>query len=47
MHKYGTTEFMTVRHDHDDPSYMPSRIMKKAAEDISQVWDDGVHDGSS
>ncbi|TMW83896.1 hypothetical protein EJD97_000520, partial [Solanum chilense] len=31
----------------DDPSYLPSRVMKKAAEEIAQVWDDGVHDGPS
>ena len=31
----------------DDPSYLPSRIMKREAEEIEQVWDDGVHDGPS
>ncbi|TMW88498.1 hypothetical protein EJD97_018497 [Solanum chilense] len=31
----------------DDPSYLPSRVMKRAAEEIAQVWDDGVHDGPS
>ncbi|TMW91405.1 hypothetical protein EJD97_014381, partial [Solanum chilense] len=31
----------------DDPSYLPSRVMKRAAEEIAQVWDDGVHDGLS
>ena len=25
----------------DDPSYLPSRVMKRAAEEIAQVWDDG------
>ena len=32
---------------YDGPSYLPSRGMKRAAEEIAQVWDDGVHDGSS
>ncbi|TMW89289.1 hypothetical protein EJD97_017407, partial [Solanum chilense] len=31
----------------DKPSYLPSRVMKRAAEEIAQVWDDGVHDGPS
>ncbi|TMX05621.1 hypothetical protein EJD97_014893, partial [Solanum chilense] len=31
----------------DDPSHLPSRVMKKAAEEIAQVWDNGVHDGPS
>ncbi|TMW95684.1 hypothetical protein EJD97_008496, partial [Solanum chilense] len=31
----------------DDPSYLPSRVMKREAEEIAQVWDDGVHDGPS
>ncbi|TMW95464.1 hypothetical protein EJD97_008792, partial [Solanum chilense] len=31
----------------DDPSYLPSRVMKRATEEIAQVWDDGVHDGPS
>ena len=31
----------------DDPSYLPSRVMKRAAKAIAQVWDDGVHDGPS
>ncbi|TMW80761.1 hypothetical protein EJD97_015470, partial [Solanum chilense] len=31
----------------DDPSYLPSRVMKRAAEEIAQVWDDRVHDGPS
>ncbi|TMW87956.1 hypothetical protein EJD97_019218, partial [Solanum chilense] len=31
----------------DDPLYLPSRVMKRAAEEIAQVWDYGVHDGSS
>ncbi|TMW80541.1 hypothetical protein EJD97_018602, partial [Solanum chilense] len=29
----------------DDQSYLPSRVMKRATEEIVQVWDDGVHDG--
>ena len=32
---------------YDGPSYLPSRGMKRAAEEIAQVWDDGVHDGPS
>ena len=32
---------------YDGPSYMPSRGMKIAAEEIAQVWDDGVHNGPS
>ena len=32
---------------YDDPSYLPSRVMKRAAEEIAQVWDDGIHDGLS
>ena len=43
--KCGATEFMTVNRVYDYPSYLPSRVMKRAAEDISQVWDDEVHDG--
>ena len=31
----------------NDPSHFLSRVMKKAAEEIAQVWDDGVHDGPS
>ncbi|TMX04741.1 hypothetical protein EJD97_005013, partial [Solanum chilense] len=31
----------------DDPPYMPSRVMKIAAEEIAQVWDDIVHEGPS
>ncbi|TMW88833.1 hypothetical protein EJD97_018018 [Solanum chilense] len=31
----------------DDPSYLPSRVLKRAAEEIAQVWDDGVHDSPS
>ena len=32
---------------YDGPSYLPSRGMKIAAEEVAQVWDDGVHDGPS
>ena len=32
---------------YDGPSYLPSRGMKRAAEEIANVWDDGVHDGPS
>ena len=37
----------TDRFANDGPSYLPSRGMKRAAEEIAQVWDDGVHDGPS
>ncbi|TMW81397.1 hypothetical protein EJD97_009882 [Solanum chilense] len=37
----------TDRCAYDGPSYLPSRGMKRAAEEITQVWDDGVHDGPS
>ena len=29
----------------DDPSYLSSRVMKRAAEEIAQVWDEGIYDG--
>ena len=32
---------------YDGPSYLPSRVVKRAVEEIAQVWDDGVHDGPS
>ena len=38
---------LTDRRVYDDPSYLPLRVMKRAAEEIAQVWDDGVHDGPS
>ena len=41
------TEPSTDRCAYDGPSYLPSRGMKRAAEEIAQVWDDGVHDGLS
>ena len=28
---------------YDDPSYLPSRVMERAAEETTQVWDDGIH----
>ena len=31
----------------DDPSYLLSRLMKRAAKEIVLVWDDGVYDGPS
>ncbi|TMW99799.1 hypothetical protein EJD97_001948, partial [Solanum chilense] len=37
----------TDRRVFDDPSYLPLRVMKRAKEEIAQVWDDGVHDGPS
>ena len=37
----------TNRCAYDGLSYLPSRGMKIAAEEIAQVWDDRVHDGPS
>ena len=37
----------TDRCAYDGSSYLPSRGMKIAAEEIAQVWDDEVHDGPS
>ncbi|TMX00659.1 hypothetical protein EJD97_000394, partial [Solanum chilense] len=31
----------------DDPSYLPSRVMKRAAEEIAQVWVRRDHDDPS
>ena len=31
----------------DGSSYLPSRVMRRAIEEITQVWDDGVHHGPS
>ncbi|TMX03022.1 hypothetical protein EJD97_018776 [Solanum chilense] len=28
-------------------SYLTTRVMKRATEEIAQVWDDGIHDGPS
>ncbi|TMX00656.1 hypothetical protein EJD97_000404 [Solanum chilense] len=41
------TENSTDRCACDDPSYLFSRVMKRAAEEIAQVWDNGVHEGPS
>ena len=43
---FGTRPSMD-RCSYDGPSYLPSRGMKSVVEEIAQVWDDGVHDGSS
>ena len=32
---------------YDGSSYLSSRVMRREAEEITQVWDDGVHDGPS
>ena len=45
--KYFETRPSTDRCAYDDPSHLPSRGMKKAVEELHQVWDDGVHDGPS
>ena len=37
----------TDRCAYEGPSYLSSRGIKIAAEQITQVWDDGVHDGLS
>ena len=37
----------TDRCAYDGPSYLPSRGMKRAVEEITQVWDDGVDHGPS
>ena len=37
----------TDRCAYDGPSYLPSRVVKREAEEIAEVWDNGVHDGSS
>ncbi|TMW80406.1 hypothetical protein EJD97_020444 [Solanum chilense] len=59
MQKRPPTELMTVRRAcderrpstdrcaYDGPLYLPLRGMKRAVEEIAQVWDDGVHDGPS
>ncbi|TMW84852.1 hypothetical protein EJD97_024246, partial [Solanum chilense] len=31
----------------DDPSYLPSRAIKRETKEIAQVWDDRDHDGPS
>ena len=45
--KYFETRQSTDRSAYDGPSHLPSRGMKKAAEELHQVWDDGVHNGPS
>ncbi|TMW83114.1 hypothetical protein EJD97_002894 [Solanum chilense] len=45
--KCGVTESITVRRAYDGPSFLPSRVMKRAVEEIAQAWDDGVHDSPS
>ena len=45
--KYFETRPSTDHCAYDGPSHLPSRGMKKAAEELHQVWDDGVHDGLS
>ncbi|TMW80846.1 hypothetical protein EJD97_014458, partial [Solanum chilense] len=37
----------TDRCAYDGPSYLSSRVVKRAAEEIAQVWDERVHDGPS
>ncbi|TMW84764.1 hypothetical protein EJD97_024426, partial [Solanum chilense] len=37
----------TDRCARNDPVYLPLRLMKRAAEEIAQVWDDEIHDGPS
>ena len=43
--KYFETRPSMDRCAYDGQSHLPSRGMKIAAEEIAQVWDDGVHDG--
>ena len=38
---------LTDRCAYEDLSYLPSRVMKRTAEQIAQVWDDEIHDGPS
>ena len=45
--KYFEMRPSTDRCAYDGPSHLPSRGMKKEAEELHQVWDDGVHDGPS
>ena len=45
--KRGITKLVTVRRGYDGQSYLPLRGMKRAAEEIAEVWDDKVHDGPS
>ncbi|TMW80354.1 hypothetical protein EJD97_021038 [Solanum chilense] len=45
--KYFGTKTLDVPFAYDCPSYLSSRVMKRAAEKIAQVWDDGVNDSPS
>ena len=45
--KYFETRPSTDRCAYDGPSHLPSRGMKKAAEELHQVWGDGAHNGPS
>ena len=45
--KYFGTRPSTDRCAYDGPSYLPSRVMKRAKEEIAQEWVKGVHDGPS
>ena len=45
--KYFETRPSMDRCAYDGLSHLPSRGMKKATEELHQVWDDGVHDGPS
>ena len=45
--KYFETRPSMDRCAYDSPSHLPSRGMKKAAQELHQVWFDGVHDGPS
>ena len=42
--KFFEMKTLDDRCSYDGPSYLPSREMKRVAEEIAQVWDDGVHD---
>ena len=41
------TKALTDPCAYDGPSYLPSRGMKRAIEEIAQVWEDGVNYGPS
>ena len=45
--KYFETRPSTDHCAYDGPSHLPSRGMKKAVEELHQVWGDGAHDGPS
>ena len=44
---YLETRPLMDRFAYDGPSYLPSRGMKRATEEIAQVWEDGVNYGPS